>query len=90
MVVGVGLDRWARVVVGGSLAVGGAGWGVGVNCRQTRGKDRVLGGAGQVLRGVGGGHGGVGHSVQGELQVSQPLLMFLPSHMDPGLTQFKN
>ena len=87
MVVRVGLDRRARVVVGRPLAVGGAGRGVGVDCGQARGKDRVLGGGGQVLRGVGGGHGGVGHGVQGELQVSQSLLMFLPSHVDPGLTQ---
>ena len=87
VVVRVGLDRRARIVVGWPLPVGGAGWGVGVDCGQPRGKDRVLGGGGQVLRGVGGGHGGVGHSVQGELQVSQPLLMFLPSHMDPGLIQ---
>ena len=88
MVVRVGLNRRARVVVGWPLAVGGAGRGVGVDCGQARGEDRVLGGAGQVLRGVGGGHRGVGHGVQGELQVSQPFLMFLPSHVDPGLTHF--
>ena len=85
VVVWIGLDRRARVVVGWPLAVRRAWWRVGVHCGQTSGKDWVLGRAGQVLRGVGGGHWGVGHSVQGELQVSQSLLMFLSSHMNSGL-----